>query len=188
MAEAEIDFEPDAMETEDSKVEEGEERRLKTKGRGHRSSDNDGRYGGKSGEFESVEDGGGSQGPAKSVEGWIVFIRGVHEEAQEDDILDKFSDYGEVKNIHVNLDRRTGFVKGYALIEYEKYDQAREAITDMNGKEMLGEKIQCSWAFVKGKVCTRKFSTVGAVSMYESKKKRLEGFDVFLVNVNCFAS
>mmetsp|Transcript_21507 Transcript_21507/g.28231 ORF Transcript_21507/g.28231 Transcript_21507/m.28231 type:complete len:160 (-) Transcript_21507:360-839(-) len=150
MAEAEIDFEPDAMETEDSKVEEGEERRLKTKGRGHRSSDNDGRYGGKSGEFESVEDGGGSQGPAKSVEGWIVFIRGVHEEAQEDDILDKFSDYGEVKNIHVNLDRRTGFVKGYALIEYEKYDQAREAITDMNGKEMLGEKIQCSWAFVKG--------------------------------------
>ena len=38
------------------------------------------------------------------------------------------------------------------------------------------------------KVCSRKFSTVGAVLMYESKKKRLEGFDVFLVNVNCFAS
>lgn len=159
MADEQVDFEEsgDELEVEERDAEHDDRtttdysdkpKSSKTKGRGFTTNTSgEARYAGNSGNFESISS-GGSAGPAKSVEGWIVFVTGIHQEAQEEDVLDEFRDIGDVKNIDVNIDRRTGYVKGYGMVEFATFAEAEKAIK--SSIKVMGQKVSCSWCFTKG--------------------------------------
>ncbi|CAD7957863.1 unnamed protein product [Amoebophrya sp. A120] len=119
------------------------DRRPRGRGREH----DDDRYTGESGKFERLHD--DDDDACKSIEGWVIVISGIHEETQEEDLYERFSDFGSIKNIHLNLDRKTGYVKGYCFLEYQEKEEAMEAIKNAHGDKLLGATMTVSWAFQK---------------------------------------
>ncbi|KAI9918220.1 hypothetical protein PsorP6_011751 [Peronosclerospora sorghi] len=154
----EVDYESDTamvMEEEEEKPEiHRKDKKRVIKGRGSGSAAMDvSRYPAKSGVFEKLEakesTGKDDSNALRSVEGWILFVTGVNEEAQEEDVMDAFGEEAQVKDLHLNLDRRSGFVKGYALVEFEQFEDAKKAMKRMDGQEILGQVIHVDWAFRK---------------------------------------
>ena len=150
------DFEQDNdIENDDNneeKKEESNNNKRNLKGRGHEAQENEISHPTKSGNFDSLnslDDESTDKNVQKSVEGYVLFVTGVHEEAKDDDIYEKFSEFGHVKQFHVPLDRRTGFVKGYALIEFATFKEAQSAINGCDQTDLYGKILTVDWAFTK---------------------------------------
>lgn len=86
-----------------------------------------------------------------AVEGWVIFVANLNEEVTEEEVQDKFADYGKVSDVRLNLDHRTGYVKGYALVQFEEYQQACVAVEELDGKDWLGNRLALDFCFVKPK-------------------------------------
>ena len=88
--------------------------------------------------------------PVRSAGGWSLFLTQIHPEAKEEDVFDSFADFGNIRSICLNLDRRTGRLTGAGTIVFEKLENARKAKEKMHGNKILGKEISVDWTFVEG--------------------------------------
>jgi len=133
-----------------SRDNENDKERRNSRDNDDDDDDIDDKYEGRGGTWDRLERQNSrdiEKGPIKSASGYIIFVRNLHEEISEELIIDEFSEYGDVTNIAINRDKSDGTSLRYVLIEYEKQDEAMNAIKNMNGKELLEKEIQVDWAF-----------------------------------------
>lgn len=80
-----------------------------------------------------------------------IFIANLDFGITSDDLRTTFSQFGDVSYAHVVYDKQTKKSKGYGYIEMDNDDEARAAITALNGLEIQGRKIDVKEALPKGK-------------------------------------
>ncbi|XP_057253957.1 RNA-binding motif protein, X-linked 2 [Pezoporus wallicus] len=72
---------------------------------------------------------------------WI-FIGGLHYELTEGDVICVFSQYGEVVNINLVRDKKTGKSKGFCFLCYEDQRSTILAVDNFNGIKIKGRTIR----------------------------------------------
>ncbi|KAF1981666.1 RNA-binding domain-containing protein [Aulographum hederae CBS 113979] len=85
----------------------------------------------------------------RSTEGWSVMVTGIHEDCPEEDLHDFFDNFGAVKNLFMPTDRRTGYTKGYALVEYATVEEAMVAVQSAPKEELFERTLHVDFAFVR---------------------------------------
>jgi RNA recognition motif-containing protein len=70
-----------------------------------------------------------------------VFVGNMNSQTTEGDLRALFEPFGEVGRIHVVSDHGTGLPRGFAFVEMADDIEARNAIADLNGRELAGRSL-----------------------------------------------
>ena len=75
-----------------------------------------------------------------------IYIGNLSFQAEQDDLFDLFSQYGEVKQCSLPLDRETGRKRGFAFVEMNSDEDEQKAIDDLQDVEWMGRMIRVNKA------------------------------------------
>ena len=75
-----------------------------------------------------------------------IYIGNLSFQAEQEDLLDLFSQYGDVKSASLPLDRETGRKRGFAFVEMNNDSDEQKAIDDLQNVEWMGRMIRVNKA------------------------------------------
>jgi RNA recognition motif-containing protein len=75
-----------------------------------------------------------------------IYVGNLAYSVTEDDLRQAFESFGQVTSINIIKDKFSGQSKGFGFVEMPSADEARSAISDLNGKEFKGRALSVNEA------------------------------------------
>ncbi|MFN9660467.1 MAG: RNA recognition motif domain-containing protein [Cyanobacteriota bacterium] len=75
-----------------------------------------------------------------------IYVGNLSFEAEREDLVDLFGQYGRVRQCSLPLDRETGRKRGFAFVELVEADAEQRAIDDLQDVEWMGRMIRVNKA------------------------------------------
>ncbi|WCL48074.1 RNA recognition motif domain-containing protein [Leptospira sp. GIMC2001] len=80
-----------------------------------------------------------------------IYVGNLNFRTTEDSLKTVFSAFGQINDLKMVHDRDTGNFKGFAFITFASPESAKQAITEMNGKDLEGRALRVNLAEEKPK-------------------------------------
>lgn len=75
-----------------------------------------------------------------------IYVGNLPFSSTESDLRSLFARHGDVASVNVIMDRETGRARGFAFVEMEQEDSAREAIRSLDGTDLDGRSLRVNEA------------------------------------------
>ncbi|KAL5198682.1 hypothetical protein ABZP36_002194 [Zizania latifolia] len=88
----------------------------------------------------------GRSGPPPIRDTYSLLVLNITFRTTADDLFPLFDKYGEVVDIYIPRDRRTGDSRGFAFVRYKYEDEAHKAVDRLDGRVVDGREIMVQFA------------------------------------------
>jgi cold-inducible RNA-binding protein len=75
-----------------------------------------------------------------------LYVGNLSFETTENDLQDLFEQHGAVNEVHLMMDRMTGKSRGFAFVTMNDDEQAKSAMSTINGKDLNGRALNVNEA------------------------------------------
>lgn len=79
-----------------------------------------------------------------------IYVGNLAYSVTEEQLKEKFADYGEVSEVNIITDKYSGQSKGFGFVEMAKQSEAEEAIKGLNESSLSGRNIKVNQARPRG--------------------------------------
>ena len=75
-----------------------------------------------------------------------IYVGNLLREATEDDLRQAFEAFGQVTTVKIITDRYTGDSRGFGFVEMPDHQEAKSAISGLDGKDLQGRTLKVNEA------------------------------------------